>query len=435
MFCGTEEWNNIGINGKKIQSISIDPTNSSTIHAATSFKSGNISIFSEDSSVGFEENWNSGEINAANWNFVDNVNSSHGGHKASVVDGELFINAYNDWTQDCGIISKTGFSYNTKLTLKFRIHQVVVYNQYQGILSFKDSGVLNENGYTTGNQLFSLCGGNNNTRTLFIRDAEGNEYSLGNYTADQNYNLEIVFTDSETRVTTNGKTITIPKSYQKYHVHFGGHIQDSYFDNLKIESLDGLSNDLPFFDDFEAGNLNNWEISRPQVTASSDEKKNGTYSMKLYDNSSTSSPGVKLTNNTNSSRIGLEFYEWTNDFGWNGGSTYSLETTTAADSGWAFLFGAQTYTGGNWRYINTQNKSEWAGKVNPWINLDRDFPTITNHNPNSWHKIKLELYGPEGKARFWYDEDYKGEIEISATSDPIKYFEHGISWSRRSFFT
>jgi len=225
----------------------------------------------------------------------------------------------------------------------------------------------------------------------------------------------------------------------------GGGIDDAYFngiiDGLKIYPVTLSSAEVAniyqqerpddgylFFDDFEDGNLDGWEILSDEVSVSTENKKNGSYSMKLYDNSSSTSPGIRLTLNTSSNRVGVEFYEWTNDFGWDGGTTYALETTTEQYSGWAFWFGAQYYTGGKWRYINIQDKSNFEG-VNPWINSDNDLPTPVSQETSSWHKIKLELYGPEGKARFWYDDEYKGEVDIESINDPIKYFSHNIGWS------
>jgi len=211
-----------------------------TIEATTYYadKTGSFEISLTCGSAGqiFAEDWNSGVIDTEKWNFVDNIISSHGGHKASVVNGELFINAWDDWTQSCGILSKAGFPINTRLSLKFKIHRIRVYNQYQSIIQFLDSGEVDGNGYKIGNRLFSLCGGNDDNRTLFIIDNENQEYSLGNYMPDQDYFLEIIFTGSETRVSVNGNVVTIPHSYPNYHIHFGGHVEDSYFDDLVIEN-------------------------------------------------------------------------------------------------------------------------------------------------------------------------------------------------------
>jgi hypothetical protein len=182
----------------------------------------------------FQENWNSGVIDSNKWSFVDNVDPNHGGHKASVVNGELFINAIDDFTCNSGIISKRGFPSNTTLTLKYRIHQVYHLNPAQGILYFLDSGNIDATGYTTGVYLFGLVGGKDENRVLYVDDADGNQYPLGNYSADQNYTLQIIFGQTETRVTTNGQTIVIPHGYSKYHVAFGGHVEDSYFDDLNI---------------------------------------------------------------------------------------------------------------------------------------------------------------------------------------------------------
>ena len=186
---------------------------------------------------------------------------------------------------------------------------------------------------------------------------------------------------------------------------------------------------MPFFDNFEDGKLNGWVITDVDVRASTERPKNGNYSMRLYDRTtSTTGTGVKLTMNTTSPRIGVEFWEWTNDFGWNGGSSYELTTTTSPYSGWSLVFGATCYTDSNWQYIDTQDKSRWANR-NLWETDAVDFPAPVPARANSWHKIKIEVYGPEGKARFWFDGQYKGEIRIAPTTKPLKYFNHGISWS------
>ena len=196
----------------------------------------------DDLRISFNENWDDGLIDPDMWNFVDNVVPSHGGHKASIVDGELFINAYNDWTQGCGIISKIGFPNNTVLNLQYRVGVVRVANAFQGIMFLMDSGELSADGYNTGRYLMELGCGNDNIRDLFVLDAEGTKYPLGYYVPGQTYDLQIVFGISDTRVTTNGATVTIPHAYPVYHPMFGGHVEDSYFDNLSVSPLIGESN-------------------------------------------------------------------------------------------------------------------------------------------------------------------------------------------------
>jgi hypothetical protein len=225
-----------------------------------------------------------------------------------------------------------------------------------------------------------------------------------------------------------------------WHIYCSAEIQPNYLgDNFPTKDFSGyfdyaiyrnMVGPLPFFDDFEDGNLDGWEIPwAGQITATTENKKNGNYSMKIYDNSTSPlGTGVRLTLNTIRSRIGIEFYEWTNDFGWNGGSAYSLETTLNPSSGWGFYFGATVYTNNNWKYCTTQDKSVWA-IYNPLQYNGADFPTPAGATTYSWHKLKLEVYGPEGRAKFWYDDQFKGEIIITPTTNPIRYFNHGVSWS------
>jgi hypothetical protein len=206
----------------------------------------------------------------------------------------------------------------------------------------------------------------------------------------------------------------------------------SDFDISELRTLYGLPQRVTlFFDDFEDGNLNGWYIVDNEVTATTENKKNGNYSMKLYDNStSPKGTGVQLTLINTTSRISIEFWEWTNDFGYSGGSEYYVDTARPIDpaNGWRFAFGAQAYTNNGWKYIDSQSQLIWT-TGNPWVGLSRNFPTPVSAQTNSWHKIKIEIFGPEGRARFWYDDQFKGEIVITPTISPLKYFWHNISWS------
>lgn len=185
---------------------------------------------------------------------------------------------------------------------------------------------------------------------------------------------------------------------------------------------------LPFIDNFEDGNIDDWTVAEGEVTASALNSRTGSYAMRLYDGSSGGAPWVKLIMNTRSARIGVEFWEWTNNYGWNGGSVYELTTSLADTSGWSFQFGAQAYTGNHWKYINTQDKWRWANQ-NLWQTNVSDFPVPVVARAGSWHRVKIEISGPEGYAQFWYDGQYKGQISIKRTSQPIKYFTHYVSWS------
>lgn len=183
----------------------------------------------------FTENWDSGAIDTTQWAYIDDVIPSHGGHKASVVNGALFINGLDDWTQGCGIIMKKGFGIGTRLTVKFKIEQIVVYNDFQGFLVFYETAGLTPEHYQLAPSLFSLCGGNDNIRDLFIYDdAAQIKYPLGNYTPGTYYTLEIMFESTQTRFSANGHTVTLPKSFPSYHLNFGCHVTDSYFDDLII---------------------------------------------------------------------------------------------------------------------------------------------------------------------------------------------------------
>ena len=197
--------------------------------------------------------------------------------------------------------------------------------------------------------------------------------------------------------------------------------------NLDI-LITGQLLDSTVFDDFEDGNLNGWSVIGSTVTVSDENRFSGLYSLRLYDDTSVTSPDVSRSFNSNSSRVGVEFYEWTNDFGSSGGSCYGLETTAEPGVGWGLFFGAQAYTEGKWQYVNIQEKAQWEGS-NLWVSNSVDFPVPVPALPNSWHKLRLEVFGPEGKARLWMDDSYKGEFDITPTQGPITHFWHGISWS------
>ena len=66
--------------------------------------------------------------------------------------------------------SKQGYSQNTKVTMKFKISRIMVYNQHQQIVRFCDSGTLDANGYLPSPRLVGLHGGNDNIRNLFVMD-------------------------------------------------------------------------------------------------------------------------------------------------------------------------------------------------------------------------------------------------------------------------
>ncbi len=182
----------------------------------------------------FEEGWNSYFIDRDKWNFVDNVLLKNLGKKAFIFNKKLYINAYNDWTHSCGIISKEGFPLDTKVTLDFQIQEIRVYNEYQSILKFLDSGEIHNSGWPLGNKYIELMAGNDNNRILFIRDLDGAQYQLGNYIPEKIYSMEITFSQYKTSVSVNGYDIEIQKSFPNYYIHFGGHVQKTIFDNLKI---------------------------------------------------------------------------------------------------------------------------------------------------------------------------------------------------------
>ena len=223
----------------------------------------------------------------------------------------------------------------------------------------------------------------------------------------------------------------------------GGGMDDSYFngciDGLKVMqsamTIDQIrqiynaekpeSTPSVSCDDFEDGDLVGWTYSEG-VSASTENSKNGSYSARLYDGSSSDGANMQYVLNTSSSRIAIEFWEWTNSI--TAGTGYLLSDTEGWGSGWGFLFGANVNTQNYWRYSSNTNKADWVSS-NPWTTWDVDFPVQVAGTNSTWHRIRVEIYGPEGKVRFWYDGEYKGEVTVDTVTQPLKYFHHDISWS------
>jgi concanavalin A-like lectin/glucanase superfamily protein len=210
---------------KDIQSMYSNITNERTDNNQRNF---NITLF--------EERWNSYFINTDKWNFVDNVDLRFFNiwHRAFIYNKELYINAYTDWVNGSGIISKEPFPKNSKLTIEFEIRKIREHNEYQSIFSIMDSGNLNDMGQIQGDAYIKVMAGNNSNRRLCIYDLDSNYYEMGHYEFNKKYSLEIIFSDINTTVSLNNHEIEIERSFSNYHVYIGGHVQKTKFDNLKI---------------------------------------------------------------------------------------------------------------------------------------------------------------------------------------------------------
>jgi|GEM_PF-5963863 len=186
----------------------------------------------EECVIVFEENWDSGEIDTSEWGYVDPYGS--GGHKTSIVDAELRVNGSSDLTYGCGIIAKTGYTNNTKLTVVFRFNYIGG-SDNRGFIHFRNSGERDEDGRPTGNRLFGIFVSPDTNHYLFIGDSVGNYYPLVTSTVlGQYYSLEINFNNDEAQFTTGDSIVVLPFSYSHYHIYFGGHLVDCYYDNLDI---------------------------------------------------------------------------------------------------------------------------------------------------------------------------------------------------------
>jgi hypothetical protein len=170
-----------------------------------------------------------------------------------------------------------------------------------------------------------------------------------------------------------------------------------------------------FYDNFEDGDLAGWSTLEGQVTASTENKKNCDYTMRMYDNSNGSAIDVRLVASTVSNRIGFDFWAYCNSDSYNAGQHFLFSPVSNWDTTKALLISADSVTGKNWKYF--------------YNGAYYDFPVPVSATDNIWHKIRLEIDGPIGKAYLWYDGDYKGEFPYYVTNDPIKYFQHAVSYN------
>jgi len=168
------------------------------------------------------EDWTSGTINPADWDLVDA--GDLGGSKASVVNEELVIGAWNDWTGGSGVISTATYPTGAMVTYDFAIDWIRVFNPAENIAGIGSP--------TAG---ITVRGGNNNTRKLIVRDSLGTDYSFGTYVPGQWYSLEVVAGTNGTTITLNGITLQSPVVLSGYQISFGGQIQNTRFDNVRVE--------------------------------------------------------------------------------------------------------------------------------------------------------------------------------------------------------
>jgi len=175
-------------------------------------------------------------MDSETWAFVNA--DGPGGHKASVEYGQLFINAIGDWTMGSGIVSYEAFSHpdGTSVTLQMRVAELNSYNGGQQVASFRTGLLSSGNNVPTGEQYLSLYASSDGN--LYARTSMNEDVSLGPYSTSTLKPLHITFLPDRTEIRLNyGDIKRLSLTLDRYHIWFGGHIHDAYYDNLAVIGL------------------------------------------------------------------------------------------------------------------------------------------------------------------------------------------------------
>lgn len=171
-------------------------------------------------------------INTMVWEYVDPPQ-----HRASVSAGRLLISAGDDWTQSCGIVTKGIVPNNTKVEFDVMISYLNCANMGQPVFQARQGPLNSQYRYPSGPDgisLWAMCDG-----FFYVRTSAGANEPIGRWSKTEMKRIVFVFGSSNTQVTYDGVTKTIPFVLSSYHVHFGGHIHEAYFDNLRIAMRGG----------------------------------------------------------------------------------------------------------------------------------------------------------------------------------------------------
>jgi len=166
-------------------------------------------------------------INGADWAYVHPPN-----HRASIASGRLFINAQNDWTQGCGVATKDTFPNDTTVQFEVKVTYLGCSNGGQMILQLRDGELDATYHRPVGPNhvsIYASCDGN-----FYVRTSGGANENIGPYSSSDMKQITFQFTPTQTVVTYEGLTKTFPLALDDYHIWYGGHIHDAYYDNLSV---------------------------------------------------------------------------------------------------------------------------------------------------------------------------------------------------------
>jgi len=154
-------------------------------------------------------------------------------HHASIASGRLFINARNDWTQGCGVATKDTFPNDTTVQFEVKVTSLGCSNGGQTILQLRDGELDAAYHRPVGPNhvsLYANCDGN-----FYIKTSTGQNENIGPYSNSMMKQIVFQFTPTQMVVTYEGGTKTFPLVLDDYHIWYGGHIHDAYYDNLSVE--------------------------------------------------------------------------------------------------------------------------------------------------------------------------------------------------------
>ncbi len=176
-------------------------------------------------------------ISTDSWEYVDPPD-----HRASIVSGRLFINASNDWTQGCGVVTRDTFPNGTSVQFDVQLTYIGLDNRW--IVRLCD-GVLNEPYHQpSGSNYVALCASTDGN--YYVKTSTGQSESMGPRSGAGMDRIVFDFMPTQTLVTYGDVTKAFPLALDAYHVWFGGHRYDAYYDNLQVTRKFGLGSAAVF---------------------------------------------------------------------------------------------------------------------------------------------------------------------------------------------
>lgn len=176
-------------------------------------------------------------ISTDDWVYVDPPN-----HRASHISGRLFVSAGNDWTQGCGVVTRDAFP--NGMTVQFDVQLTYIHMDDRWIAHMRD-GELNEPYHQPSGSnyvaLYASFDGN-----YYVKTSTGQSESIGPRSGTGMDRIAFEFTPTQTLVTYGGVTKAFPLVLDAYHIWFGGHRYDAYYDNLQVTQGFGLGSAAVF---------------------------------------------------------------------------------------------------------------------------------------------------------------------------------------------